>query len=152
VQFTIFVCLGGDDTASKMKKSHSVLPSKSVTKPIPAKSVSIPFKSPSTPEVKEPLLESVPAMKSLEEAFSRTLSLTETQQGLEDAYNSLKCPYRNLCKRFLETLSLPGTGATLYVLCYFGVCGKLSSGFTIHNVTICYKTDMNNQDQICTSH
>ena len=109
--FTIFLLVPpGDDT--KVKKSHSAvatLSSKSITEPKPTL-VSKPSVPDTVADGKIPVSKSVLSTRPIEEAKERLSSpkLTEPQQALEDVYNSLKCPYRKLCKNFLDTLQLPG--------------------------------------------
>ena len=67
-----------------------------------------PTKSPSIPPSKTPKVkasDSMPVSVPVEELTSRS---PKSGQLLDDAYNSLKCPYRLLCKKFLDTLQLPG--------------------------------------------
>ena len=106
---------GVESDAGKTAKkvvSHKVdTPSVSVKeKTVPKKSPSSSVPPPSIP--KSTSFEHALVFNELEESVSTTEAVEEKPLELsglyQEAHISLICPYRQLCERFLNTLSLPG--------------------------------------------
>ena len=93
------------DTGPKIKRttSHTKDPSKTVPIINPIKSLPSVVPQPSTIGQSTDY-DSVPTSEATEE----TLVKMSKPVKPEEIYNSLKCQYRKVCERFLQTLALPG--------------------------------------------
>ena len=101
------------DAPKKTKKSvptvvdASPISLKEVTLETTASLVKSPPSMPHSTLFEHPVFNELESIPTTEAAEEMPFELSEMKPD-EESYNSLTCPYRQICERFLNTLSLPG--------------------------------------------